>query len=82
MKAVALIEGADHVCYRYRIEAFAWVMAERGVFLEAETLAKGCLQRIGQFRAAGRADIVILQRKLLPLWQLAVLRRCARRRAR
>jgi len=79
MKVVALIEGPDHVCYRYRIEAFAWAMAERGVFLEAAALAKGWLRRIGQFRAAGRADVVILQRKLLPVWQLALLRRCARR---
>jgi len=79
MKAVALIEGPDHVCYRYRIEAFAWAMAERGIFLESAVLAKDWLRRIGQFRAAGGADVVILQRRLLPVWQLALLRRYARR---
>ena len=41
MKVLALIEAADHVCYRYRIEPFAWTMAERGLFLEAMPLEAG-----------------------------------------
>ena len=79
MKVLALIEAADHVCYRYRIEAFAWAMAERGLYLEAMPLRRGTLSRVKQLRGAGRADVVILQRKLLPIWQLALLRRHARR---
>ena len=34
MKLTALIEGPNHVCSRYRIEAFAWALAERGMQLE------------------------------------------------
>lgn len=79
MKVLALIKGTNHVCYRYRIEAFAWALAERGLYLEVVPLSKGTLRRIGQLRAARRAEVVILQRKLLPLWQLALLRRAARR---
>ncbi len=79
MKVLALIEGPNHVCYRYRIEAFAWALAERGWQLEVVPLRKGTVPRIAQLRAAGRADAVILQRKLLPIWQLALLRRWARR---
>ena len=79
MKLSALVEGVDHVCYRYRIEAFAWALAERGLRLEAVPLRRGTLGRIRQLRAAGRADVVILQRKLLPIWQLRLLRRAARR---
>lgn len=79
MKVIALIQSPDHVCYRYRIEAFAWSLAERGLQLESVPLRRGILGRIGQLRAAGRADVVILQRKLLPIWQLTLLRRHARR---
>ena len=78
MKVLALIENADHVCYRYRLNAYAWAMAERGLFLEGVPLGKALGTRLWQLIAAGRADVVILQRKLLPSWQLALLRRRAR----
>ncbi|MFH1268585.1 MAG: glycosyltransferase family 4 protein [Planctomycetota bacterium] len=78
MKLVALIEAADHVCYRYRIEAFAWALAERGLELEPDPFRRGVLPRIHQLRALRRADVTILQRKLLPIWQLRILRRAAR----
>ncbi len=78
-KALALIESADHVCHRYRIEAFAWALAERGLLLEAVLLDNNPGRRIRQLRAAGRAEVVSLQRKLLPVWQLGLLRRSARR---
>ncbi len=79
MRVLALAEGPNHVCCRYRIEAFAWSLAERGYLLEVEPLHPDTLRRTPQLREAARADVVILQRKLLPLWQLAMLRRCARR---
>jgi len=79
MRVLALVQGPQHVCYRYRIEAFAWALAERGWYLDAAGLPKGTFARIRQFRAARRADAIILQRRLLPIWQLALLRRFARR---
>ena len=79
MKVLALTEGADHVCYRYRIEAFAGALAERGALLHTLPLASSTWGRLQQFRQARRADVVILQRKLLPIWQLRLLRRTARR---
>ncbi len=79
MNVLALVQSPDHVCYRYRIEAFAWALAERGLYLQAAPLAKGALRRIGRLRAARRADVVVLQRRLLPVWQLTLLRRYARR---
>jgi hypothetical protein len=78
MKLVALIEALDHVCYRYRVEAFAWALAEQGLTLEPAPLGRGTWGRVRQLRAARRADVVLLQRKLLPLWQLRILRRAAR----
>lgn len=79
MKVLALIESSNHVCYRYRIEAFAWALAERGLLLESVPLNRGTLDRLRRFREADRAGVVILQRKLLPFWQLHLLRRSARR---
>jgi glycosyltransferase involved in cell wall biosynthesis len=78
MKVLALVESAEHVCYRYRLEAFAWAMAQRGLFLKAQRLEKNVLGRLRQFAASRRADIVILQRKLLPHWQVAALRQFAK----
>jgi glycosyltransferase involved in cell wall biosynthesis len=78
MKVIALVGALDHVCYRYRIEAFAWAMAEQGLLLEAVPLDRNLWRRIRQLRSVGKADVVILQRKLLPLHQLHVLRRAAK----
>jgi hypothetical protein len=78
MKVLALTEGPNHVCYRYRIEAFAEALAERDWTLESLPLAPHTFQRRSQLREASRADVVILQRKLLPLWQLRILRRLAK----
>jgi len=77
MRVLALIESAGHVCYRYRLNALAWDLAQEGLFLEARPFGKG-LARIADLLAARRAEIVILQRKLLPAWQLALLRRMAK----
>ena len=77
MKALALIEAVNHVCYRYRIEAFAWALAQRGLELEAVPLQRSPLRRIRQLRDTAGAGVVILQRKLLPLWQLCLLRHFA-----
>jgi hypothetical protein len=79
MKVLALVESADHVCFRYRLNALAWAMAERGLCMEGVPLAKRLFPRLGQFAAAARADLVILQRRLLPRWQLHLLRRLCRR---
>jgi glycosyltransferase involved in cell wall biosynthesis len=78
MKALALVEAPDHVCCRYRIRAFEPALAEAGCTLAIEGLARGMVARLGQILRAGRFDTVVLQRKLLPLWQWHELRRCAR----
>lgn len=78
MKVLALIEAPNHVCYRYRIEAFAPALNARNWTLEWLPLDTNTFQRSRQLRAAADADVVILQRKLLPLWQLRLLRRAAK----
>jgi glycosyltransferase involved in cell wall biosynthesis len=79
MKVLALIDDANAVCCRYRIEAFAHAMDREDMSLVIVRFEKGILRRIGNLHKAKQADVVILQRKLLPLWQTALLRRWARR---
>ncbi|MHC4399323.1 MAG: glycosyltransferase family 4 protein [Planctomycetota bacterium] len=78
MRVLALIEREDHVCYRYRIKAYAPALAQRGIEIAALPIQRNTFRRIRQFRAAREADVVILQRRLLPLWQVCLLRRAAR----
>ncbi|MEK6234948.1 MAG: glycosyltransferase family 4 protein [Planctomycetales bacterium] len=78
MNLLALIEAPNHVCYRYRLAAFADALAGRGWTLQALPLLTGQLQRAKHLRQAADADVVVLQRRLLPWWQLALLRRHAK----
>ncbi len=78
MKVLALTEAPNHVCYRYRIEAFARALAKRGWTLESLPLSPHTFGRSPQLREASGAEVVILQRKLLPLWQLRILDRAAK----
>src|SRR5271166_5430306 len=78
MKLLALVESPDHVCCRYRIRAFAPALKDAGWSVAYEGLDQGSLLRSFQLRRASQFDSVILQRKLLPLWQLRALRRYAR----
>src|SRR5262245_53245791 len=77
MKVLALTEAPNHVCYRYRIEAFAPALNARGWTLESLPLEPHTFARNAQLRAAAGADVVVLQRRLLPLWQLRILRKAA-----
>ena len=79
MKVLALTEGPSHVCYRYRLAPFAAALQERGWTLESLPLSTRPLVRSSQLREAAQADLVVLQRRLLPLWQLRLLRSAARR---
>jgi glycosyltransferase involved in cell wall biosynthesis len=79
MRLLALVDSPDHVCCRYRIRAFEPVIARAGGSLSCQGLSRGIVSRVAQLGEAARYDCVILQRKLLPAWQLAILRRHARR---
>src|SRR4051812_20284261 len=78
MRLLALVDSPHHVCCRYRIRAFEPAIDRAGGSLTCQPLSKGIISRVAQFGEAGRYDSVILQRKLWPPWQLAILRRPAR----
>ncbi len=78
MRALALVEARNHVCCRYRVRAFEGTLAASGWSLAIEPVAAGLWHRLAQFGRAARYDAVLLQRKLLPHWQLRELRRRSR----
>jgi glycosyltransferase involved in cell wall biosynthesis len=80
MSAVAaLVESAGHVCCRYRVAAFRPYLEAAGHSLEIRELAGGFLNRLSVLRSVRDADVVVVQRRLLSLTELTVLRRSARR---
>jgi glycosyltransferase involved in cell wall biosynthesis len=78
MRLLALVDSPDHVCCRYRIRAFEPALMRAGWSLSCQSMQRGTLARINQLAQAALYDSVILQRKLLPAWQLAILRRHSR----
>ncbi len=79
MRVLALTESVDHVCARYRIRAFAPALAAAGSTLTIRGIERGVVARLRQLQDVGDYDVVVIQRKLLPGWQLSLVRRRARR---
>jgi glycosyltransferase involved in cell wall biosynthesis len=77
VRLFALVNSADHVCCRYRLRAFRPALEAAGHTLELCPLPRGALARWRLFRRLAGASVV-LQRYLLPGWQLALLRRHVR----
>jgi glycosyltransferase involved in cell wall biosynthesis len=76
---IGLVESPDHVCSRYRLRAFRDYFEADGHRLDLRPLGHGWWDRLRAIADVGHADAVILQRKLLPSWQLRLLRHRARR---
>jgi glycosyltransferase involved in cell wall biosynthesis len=79
VRLLAWVEGLDHVCCRYRLRAFEPALHAAGHTLEYYPIDSAWPLRPAAWRALGRADAVIVQRKLLPAWQRFLLRRSAKR---
>ena len=79
MKLVAVGESADHVCCRYRLLAFASVLAKAGYSLEVVPFPETAWGRLNLGRAVRAADAVILQRRLLSRFELGRLRAGAKK---
>jgi glycosyltransferase involved in cell wall biosynthesis len=76
---VALVDSPDHVCCRYRLRAFQSRLQAAGHRLELRSLPGGLWGRFRLGADLGQAGAVVLQRRLLPGWQLCLLRRRVRR---
>jgi glycosyltransferase involved in cell wall biosynthesis len=76
---VALVESPDHVCCRYRLRAFRAEFAAAGCDLKLQSWPRNWWDRLRVAAGLGGAGGVLLQRKLLPVWQLRLLRARVRR---
>jgi glycosyltransferase involved in cell wall biosynthesis len=74
MHWLALAEGVDHVCCRYRLRAFQPLLADNGVSLDIRAIPRNLFARFALFRSARHYDGVILLRKLLSKLDLVWLR--------
>ncbi len=79
MQLVALVDAPDRVCGRYRLAAFRPQLEAAGHRLELRPLPRDLWGRVRLGADLRRADAVIVQRRLLPAWQLRLLRRRVRR---
>jgi glycosyltransferase involved in cell wall biosynthesis len=78
VQLVALVDTPDHVCCRYRLAAFRPHLEVAGHSLALLPLPRRWWSRWALFRRL-RGACVILQRRLLPGWQLGLLRQACRR---
>lgn len=79
MRVVALVESTDHVCCRYRMAAFRAPLAAAGHHLDIRTLPHSSFGRLTIGSGLAETDVVVVQRKLLPRWAIALLRRRVRK---
>lgn len=79
MRVLGLVEHLDHVCCRYRLAAFRDYLEAEGHELELQAIPDGLWARFKLWRSLGKADVAVIQRRLLSSWHLLMLRRYARR---
>src|SRR5262249_31190610 len=77
MDIIALVKSQEHVCCRYRLAAFRPFLQAAGHRLEFRSFAEEFSWGWPKRGKLGKADVIILQRKLLSSWQLKRLRRQA-----
>jgi len=78
MRVLFLLAGRG-ASTRYRVRQLVPLLEERGIRCELREVPSALLGRVRLFRSAGGFDCVMLQKRLLPPWQVRLLRRHARR---
>jgi glycosyltransferase involved in cell wall biosynthesis len=73
MRIIALVKSLDHVCCRYRLAAFRPFLQQAGYQLDIRPWPGRWWSRLRLRQELGRADLIVLQRKLPPAWQLSLL---------
>lgn len=77
VQLIALTERPDHVCTRYRVNPFRSYLEKAGHAIEVRALPPRWWSRLGLWPAL-RGASVLLQRRLLARWEIALLRRGVR----
>jgi glycosyltransferase involved in cell wall biosynthesis len=65
---LALADSADHVCYRYRLKAFQPALEAHGWSLACHPVGRGAAWPPRALLHS--AEVIVLQRRLVPLWRL------------
>jgi len=78
-KVAALVESIDHVCYRYRLQAFEPYLNLRGWDIEVHPIPRGIIASLKLVRTIRSADVVFLQRKAPIRPYLGLLRKNVKR---
>lgn len=79
MRLTALVESPDHVCCRYRLAAFRPFLEQAGHQLELCPWPPRWWAWLPLRRRLQATDAVLVQRRLLPSWQLFLVRQAARK---
>jgi len=74
MRITAFVKSLDNVCCRYRLAAYRPFLEAAGHRLELQPWPMGWWSRLRLRRQAGRADVIIVQRRLPSPRQLSILR--------
>jgi glycosyltransferase involved in cell wall biosynthesis len=75
----ALVESPNHVCCRYRLDAFRLYLERAGHKLNIRSFPRSWWTWLQIKYSLGATDAVVIQRRLLPHWKFALLRRAAPR---
>ena len=78
MRLIALVESPEHVCCRYRLAAFRPFLQRALHELELLAWPTGWWSWLRVGHSLRSADAVTVQRRLLPSWQLHIVRRASR----
>ncbi len=78
MRLTALVDGPEHVCCRYRVAAFRPFLEAAGHSLELLAWPRSWWARWRLLHRLGGTEALLIQRRLPPGWQVALLRRAAR----
>ena len=78
MRILGLFQYPDHVCFRYRLQAFRPYLEEAGHEVSFRGWPRWWLFESRFFRELEAADLVVVQRRLLSGWQLDRVRRATR----
>ena len=78
MQLTALVKSPDHVCCRYRVAAFGPHLESLGHHVDIRPWSGGWFLQQMFPSWIDDSDVLIVQRKLFPAWQLKLLRRSVR----
>jgi len=78
MRILGIYQHAEHVCFRYRLQAFHPYLERAGHEVSFRGWPQWWLFETGFFQALEEADLVVIQRRLLTGWQLDRVRNAAR----